>query len=304
MSEQGENTGLLGAVGHTPLVRLSRLVPTGGAVVYAKLEFMNPSGSVKDRLAAGAILDARIRGLLKPGGTIVEATSGNSGLALAAVGASLGYKVLIVMPADAPEETRRRVQLLGGEVVSSPPAQGMAGATAIAQRLAKEHQGYWVNQFANAAGVRAHEEGTGREILAAIAGRGVDAFVAGVGTGATLMGVATALRRRYPEVQIIAVEPFRSPILSKGETGTHRIAGLGPSFVPPLFKREDVSRIIAVTDEQAMETAARLGKEEGLLVGPSSGANVGAALQVAKELGADKVVVTVLPDSGDRYLRG
>ena len=294
---------LLAAVGNTPLVRLLRLAPRTSAAIYVKLEFMNPSGSTKDRLAAAVIADAEARGVLTPGGTIIESTSGNTGISLAMIGSALGYKVVIVMPADAPEETRRRLAAFGAEIVSSPSPQGMAGATALAQRLASERGAFLVNQFSNPAGVRAHQEGTGKEILAALGSTPVDAFVAGVGTGATLTGAGAALRERHPAVALIAVEPSRSPILSKGEAGPHRIPGLGPSFYPPLLRKELLSLLIGITDEQAQITAANLAKDEGLFAGLSSGANVVAALLVAAELGTGKTVVTVLPDSGERYLR-
>lgn len=296
---------LMGAIGNTPLVQLRRLVPADSAGVFAKLEFMNPSGSVKDRLVQAVLDDAEARKALKPGGLVVEATSGNTGIALAMAGAARGYAVLIVMPADVPEETRSRVQALGAETATSPPSQGMDGATAMAQRLAAERGGFWVNQFDNPAGVRAHEVGTGAEVLAQMGGHSIDAFIAGVGTGATLMGVGKALRRRYPGLALVAVEPARAPVISQGAGAAlgHRIAGIGPSFFPPLVQREAISRTMGVADEDALAMAATLAKREGLLVGPSSGANVAAALEVARELGQGKTVITVLPDGGGRYLR-
>jgi cysteine synthase A len=295
--------GVLAAIGRTPLLPLRRLVSPGSAEVWAKAEHLNPSGSVKDRLAAAAIADAEAAGGLRPGGTIVEATSGNTGVSLAMAGAALGYHVVIVMPADGPEETKKRLLAHGAEIVSSPPAQGMSGAAALAQRLATERRGFLVDQFANAAAVRAHEEGTGPEVLASLGERRVDAVVAGVGTGATLTGLALAVRKQHPAAAVVAVEPASSPILSKGRAALHRIPGIGPSFVPANLRRDLVTRVMGVSDEDAQATAADLARREGLFCGPSSGANVAAALRIAAELGSGALVVTVLPDSGDRYLR-
>lgn len=295
--------GVLDAIGNTPLVRLQRLPPAGSAGIFVKLEYLNPSGSVKDRVALAAIQDLEERGLLGPGGTIIEPTGGNMGLALALVGAAKGYKVVLVMPADVSEEHRRRLLYYGAEVVQSPSTQGMAGAIATAKRLTEEHPDYhMIEQFTNLASVRAHRQTTAREVLAAMDGR-VDAFVAGVGTGATVTGVGEVLKAENPGVLIVAVEPASSPALSRGKPGPHRIAGLGADFVPPLLNRGMLDEVMLVSNADAYKMAGSLASQEGLFVGPSSGANVTAALRVAARLGEGRAVVTVLADGAERYLR-
>ena len=296
--------GVEAAIGNTPLVRLRRLAPEGSADIYVKLEYLNPSGSTKDRAALAAVEDAEERGLLKPGGTIVESTSGNMGPALAMVGAARGYRVIIVMPSDVPEESRQRVLSYGAEVVQSPSIQGMPGATETLRRLIREYPDHFhVDQFTNPAGVRAHRDGTGREILQAMEDRPIDAFVAGVGTGATLMGVGEALKAGNPAVIVIAIEPARSPALLEGTFGPHRIPGIGANFVPPLINQGMLDEVLPVSDEEAYTTTGSLAIKEGFFAGPSSGANVSAALRVAARLGTGRAVVTVLPDGGERYLR-
>ena len=307
MADQRGQTALGGveaAIGNTPLVRLQRLLPRGSADLFAKMEYLNPSGSIKDRTALSAVVDAEERGLLKPGGTIVEATSGNMGPALAMIGAARGYKVIIVMPADVQDDAKRRVLSYGAEVVQSPSIQGMSGATAAAKRLVFESSGtFHVDQFANPACSRAHREGTGHEILRDMGDGPLDAFVTGVGTGATLMGVGETLKARNLAIAVIAVEPSRSTVLSEGRPGPHRIGGIGADFVPPLVKLELIDEILTVSDQEAYETATSLATKEGHFVGPSSGASVNAALKVAARLGAGRAVVTVLPDGGERYFR-
>lgn len=296
--------GAAAAIGDTPLVQLTRLSASTGADIYVKLEFLNPSGSVKDRSAFAVIQDARVRGLLQDGGTIVEPTSGNMGYALAMVGAALGYRVVIVIPSDASEENKKRLATFGAEIVESSPVKGMAGAVELAASLLVDNPEFFlVDQFVNRAGVTAHREGTGKEILSQMAGRRIDIFVAGVGTGATLTGVAEALRAQQRETRIVAVEPSGSPILSQGIAGPHRIAGIGADFQPAILDRSLIDEVVAVTDDEAYRCAASLAQQEGLFVGPSSGANVAAALELGNRVGPGANIVTLLCDSGDRYIR-
>ena len=295
--------GVEAAIGNTPIIHLHRMAEPGSADILVKLEFLNPSGSIKDRTALAAVLDAEAHGRLHGDGTIVEATSGNMGAALSLVGIARGYLVSIVMPADVPDETKRRVVAHGGKVVQSPSVGGMNGAATTATQLAKDTPGaFLVDQFANPACAGAHRDGTGPEILVALDGP-VDAFVAGVGTGATLMGVGEALKAKRAATLIVAVEPERSPMLSEGKAGPHRIAGIGADFMPPLVNLDMLDEVIAVSDKDAHATATSLVLREGLFVGPSSGANVAAALRMARRLGPGKTVVTVLPDGGERYFR-
>ena len=290
-------------IGNTPLVHLRRMALSDSARVLAKVESQNPSGSVKDRIAMAMVKDAEKRGLIQPGDTIVEASAGNTGIALAMVAAARGYDLLIVMPEGMSMEPMRHLERFGALMYLTPTAHGMAGAHQAAQELTKERKRHVsLAQFSNPVNVRAHKETTAREIIEATHGR-VDAFVAGVGTGGTIVGVGQALKEADPKVQIVAVEPSASPLLSRGWSGEHNIPGLGANFVPPLLQRELLDRIIAVSDQDAWATMERLSKEEGLLAGVSSGANVFAALQVAQEMGAGKQVVTILPDGGERYLR-
>ncbi len=296
--------GVEAAIGNTPLARLQRLAPENSAELFAKLEMLNPSGSIKDRVALAAVLDAEDRGLLRPGAAVVEATSGNAGPALAMVGAARGYRAIIVMPSDVPDDAKRRVQSYGAEVVQSPSIRGMIGATERAQELVRDISGaFLMDQFSNPACLRAHQDGTGQEILDAFGDRTVDAFVAAVGTGATLMGVGQALKGKNPSTAVIAIEPSRSMVLSQGVSGPHRIVGIGADFVPAHIRRELIDEILQVSDDEAFEMAGLLASKEGLFVGPSSGANVAIAIGVAKRLGPGRCVVTVLPDVGDRYVR-
>jgi cysteine synthase A len=301
-SETAALPGLEAAIGGTPMVRLKRLPPAGAADLFVKLEFLNPGGSVKDRAALAVILDAEARGDLRPGGTIIEATGGNMGLALAMIGAARGYTVVIVLPEGVAEHHLRRLQHYGAETVQTRAVGGMAEALRTARRLRDERPGFWmVDQFNNPSVVRAHREGTGPEILRG-AGRRIDAFVAGVGTGGTITGVGGALKAHDPATTIVAVEPARSLVLSGGRPAPHRIAGIGADFVPPLLDRAIVDKIIPIADEEAYQTMKDLAAREGLVAGPSSGANVAAALQIASGLGPGRVVVTILADSGEHYL--
>ena len=293
---------VLQTIGNTPLVVLERLPAEGSAAVLGKLESLNPTGSVKDRIALAMVLDAEESGRLRPGQTLVEATSGNSGIALAMVGAARGYRVVIAMPEGAPPERRRLLIHMGAEILTTSPLDGMAGAIRAVERLVQEDSSYvWIDQFTNPANPKAHRETTAVEILRDTGGD-LDAFVAGVGTGGTITGVAAALKEHRPDTLVVAVEPAASPVLSGGEPGDHGIPGLGPDFLPPLLDLSLVDEVIAVSEVEAMAVSARLASEEGLLVGVSSGANVAAALRVAARLGTGRTVVTILPDSGARYV--
>jgi cysteine synthase len=291
----------LDLIGGTPLVRLARISPSLGGVVHGKLESRNPGGSVKDRAALAMILAAERDGHLKKGATLIEATSGNTGISLAMIAAVRGYRCVVVMPEDMSVERRHVLRAYGAEIVLSPAADGMTGAVARARQVAKATPGAWMSkQFENPANPEAHAQTTGIEILEQTGGQ-VAAFVAGVGTGGTITGCARALRARLgAAVRIVAVEPARSAVLSGNTAGPHCIQGLGAGFVPAIFDRSLVDEVMTVTDSAAERMAKRLAREEGLLVGPSSGANVHAAVDVARRL--EGTVVTILPDSGERYL--
>jgi cysteine synthase A len=289
-------------VGNTPMVRLARITPAGSAEIVAKVEAFNPGGSVKDRIALAMVEDAEAKGLLKPGGTIVEPTSGNTGVGLAVVAAAMGYKLILTMPDDYSVERRKLVQRFGAQLILTPAIEGMTGAVFAAEELVAKNPGYYMpQQFDNPANPEVHRRTTAQEILRDTEGR-VDAFVAGVGTGGTITGVGEVLKAKNPDVLIVAVEPTRSPVLAGGKPGLHAIQGIGASFVPGVLNREVYDELIAVKDEEAIDMAKRLTREEGLLAGISSGANVFAALKIAARLGADKRVVTLLPDTGERYL--
>ena len=292
---------VLDLIGNTPLVRLHRLVPEASAEVLAKLDSLNPGGSIKDRIALDMIEDAEARGTLKPGDVIVEPTSGNTGIGLAMVAAVKGYRLILTMPEDMSVERRKLLSRFGAELVLTPAIEGMSGAVFAAQELVEKHGHFMPQQFNNPANPEVHRRTTAREIIKATDGR-LDAFVAGVGTGGTITGVGEVLKERQPQLLVVAVEPARSPVLAGGKAGLSGIQGIGASFVPSVLNREIYDELIAVSDEDAYATTARLTKEEGLLVGVSSGANVFAALQVAERLGQGKRVVTVLPDTGERYL--
>jgi cysteine synthase A len=293
---------VLALIGNTPLVRLRRMTDAKTASILAKLELCNPGGSVKDRICLAMVEDAEARGLLKPGAVIIEPTSGNTGIGLAMIGAVKGYRVILTMPETMSAERIQILKSYGAEVVLTPAAEGMAGAVKRAEAIAKETPGAFTpQQFMNPANPEAHRRTTAQEIVRATGG-GVDAFVAGVGTGGTITGVGEVLKKRNPRVRIVAVEPKQSPVLSGGAAGPHMIQGIGAGFVPQVLNRSVIDEIITVSDEQAYETARRLAQEEGLFVGISAGAACWAALRVAKALGPGKTVVTVLPDTGERYL--
>src|SRR5437762_9319849 len=289
-------------IGHTPIVRLNRLPKPGGASVLAKLESVNPGGSVKDRIAVAMVEDAERVGTLKPNGTIVEPTSGNTGIGLAMVAAVKGYRLILTMPDDMSVERQRLLQRFGAEIHVTPAIEGMTGAVFAATELVREHPDYFMpQQFQNPANPAVHRRTTALEILEQTGGR-IDAFVAGVGTGGTITGVGEVLKDKLPGVRVVAVEPARSPVLSGGKARPHAIQGIGASFVPGVLNREVIDRIIQVRDEDATAWSRRLCREEGLLAGISAGAAVFAACMVASELGPDQVVVTLLPDTGERYL--
>ncbi|MDQ1371930.1 MAG: cysteine synthase [Candidatus Thermoplasmatota archaeon] len=292
---------ILDTVGDTPIVRLSRIASASGAAVYAKLEWFNPMGSVKDRVAKGMIEAAERKGLVKQGTVVIEPTSGNTGIGLAMVCAVKGHRLILTMPDTMSVERRKMLKALGAEVVLTPGASGMQGAVDKAEELAASTPGAFMpQQFKNKANPWTHRKTTAREILRAM--EKVDAFVAGVGTGGTITGVGQALKRRFPGVRIYAVEPEESPVLSGGAPGPHDIQGLGAGFVPKALDKDIYDSVIKVRKEDAVKTARDLAKLEGMLVGISSGAAAWAALKVAKELGPEKSVVVVLPDTGERYL--
>lgn len=292
-------------IGGTPLVRLQRIVPEDSAEIYAKLEYQNPGSSVKDRIAISIVEEAEKQGLLKPGGTIIEATSGNTGIGLALVAAAKGYKAVIVMPETMSIERRNLLRAYGAELVLTPGAEGMNGAVKKAEEILAANPEYFLaDQFKNQANVKIHRETTGPEIVEAIEsiGGNLDAFVAGIGTGGTISGAGEVLKNRFPDIKIVAVEPAASPILAGGKPGPHKIQGLGANFIPEILNREIYDEIIHVENEEAFDQARKVAKEEGILSGISSGAAVHAALKVAKELGKGKKVVVVIPSNGERYL--
>ncbi|MCG7410749.1 cysteine synthase A [Paenibacillus sp. ACRRX] len=292
-------------IGDTPLVRLNRIVPEGSAEVYVKLEYQNPGSSVKDRIAISMIEVAEAEGHLKPGATIVEPTSGNTGIGLAMVAAAKGYRAILVMPETMSLERRNLLRAYGAELVLTPGSEGMNGAVRKAEELAAENPSYFIpQQFKNQANVKIHRETTGPEIVEAINALDgkLDGFIAGIGTGGTISGAGEVLKQNFPDVRIVAVEPAASPILSGGKPGPHKIQGIGANFIPDILNREVYDQVITIENEDAFETARRVAKEEGLLVGISSGAAINAALQLAKELGAGKRVIAIVPSNGERYL--
>ncbi|MEK5520991.1 cysteine synthase A [Heyndrickxia sporothermodurans] len=288
-------------VGGTPVVKLNRATSENQAEVYLKLEYMNPGSSVKDRIALAMIEAAEKEGKIKPGDTIVEPTSGNTGIGLAMIAAVKGYKAVLVMPDTMSLERRNLLRAYGAELVLTPGAEGMNGAVKKAESLANENGYFMPQQFKNEANPEIHRLTTGKEIVEQM-GEQLDAFVSGIGTGGTISGAGEVLKEKYPDIKIVAVEPKDSPILVGGKPGPHKIQGLGANFVPDTLNREIYDEIIHVGTEEAFEASRRVAKEEGILGGISAGAAIHAALKVASELGKGKKVLAIIPDNGERYL--
>ncbi len=294
---------ILDLIGNTPMIRLNRVAQEGHAEVWAKLEGANPGRSVKDRPALAMIEDAEKKGKLKKGMTIVEPTSGNTGIGLAMVAAVKGYRIILTMPESMTIERRRLLEAYGAELVLTPSEKGMKGAAVKADEIAASSREFFKpDQFGNPANPQVHRKTTAKEILAFTGSKRIDAFVAGIGTGGTITGVGEVLKKKFKNIKIIAVEPASSPLLSGGQPGPHAIQGIGPNFIPAILNTKIYDEVIQVTNNDAADMTARLSREEGLLVGISSGAACWAALQVAARLGRGKRVVTVFPDVGDRYL--
>jgi len=289
-------------IGGTPLVRLNRLTPAGGASIYAKVESFNPGGSVKDRICLNMIDEAERSGKLKPGATIVEPTSGNTGIGLALVAAVRGYKLILVMPESMSMERASLLSSYGAQLVLTAAWEGMKGSIKEAESIVAQNPSYFMpDQFSNPANPAVHRKTTAVEIWDALDGK-IDAFVTAVGTGGTITGCGEVFKERKPDVLVVAVEPAGSPVLSGGDPGPHKIQGIGAGFIPKVLNRSLLNRVVTVTDDEAYQTSKLLAKKEGLLVGISAGANVFAAQKVAQELGPGKNVVTILPDTGERYI--
>ena len=289
-------------VGQTPIVKLNRLVDENSADVYLKLEYMNPGSSVKDRIALAMIEAAEQSGQLTADSTIIEPTSGNTGIGLAMIAAAKGYKAILVMPETMSLERRNLLRAYGAELVLTPGPEGMGGAIRKAEELAKENGYFMPQQFKNEANPEVHRNTTGKEIVAAFGDDQLDAFISGIGTGGTITGAGEVLKEAYPDIKIFAVEPADSPVLSGGKPGPHKIQGIGAGFVPDILNTNLYDEIITVQNEEAFEYARRAAKEEGILGGISSGAAISAALQVAKKLGKGKKVLAIIPSNGERYL--
>ncbi len=289
-------------IGHTPIVKLNHVVPADAADVYVKLEFFNPAGSIKDRIALSMVEQAEKDGKLTAGGTIVEPTSGNTGVGLAMVAAAKGYHLVITMPETMSVERRKLMQGYGAELVLTPGADGMKGAIAKAEELVKE-KGYFIPmQFDNPANPAIHEATTGKEIVDAFGDNLPDAFVAGVGTGGTLTGIGHALKKANAATKVYALEPAESPVLKEGKGGKHKIQGISAGFIPKVLDQDVYDGIVEIKSDDAIAMARQVAHQEGILVGISAGANIKGAIEVAKQLGKGKKVVTVSPDGGDRYL--
>lgn len=288
-------------IGGTPLFKLNNMVDENMADVYVKLEKFNPGGSIKDRAALGMIEKAEKEGVLKAGDTIVEPTSGNTGIGLAMIGKLKGYKVIIVMPETMSIERRNTMKAYGAELVLTDGSKGMKGAIEKAEEIVADKKGYFMpQQFMNEGNPLKHYETTADEIIKDL--KQVDAFIAGVGSGGTVAGVGAKLKEYDSNIKVVALEPAKSPVISGGQPGAHKIQGIGAGFIPDIYKKEVIDQVITMSDEDAFEYARRMGKEEGILVGISSGANIAGAIKLAKELGKGKVVVTVAPDGGEKYL--
>ncbi|MDD4783090.1 MAG: cysteine synthase A [Syntrophaceticus sp.] len=289
-------------IGRTPVIQLGKMADPKGARVFVKLEFFNPAGSIKDRVALQMVETAEKEGRLKPGGVIVEPTSGNTGIGLAMVAASRGYRLILVMPETMSVERQKLISGLGADLVLTPGDEGMSGAVNRAEEMIEEHPDYFLpQQFENPANSEAHRLTTAQEILEQM-GDDLAAFVCGVGTGGTLTGVGSVLKEKKPAVKIIAVEPAGSPVLSGGKAGVHNIQGIGAGFIPAVLDQSLIDQVITVEDDKAIETAKTMMKKEGIMAGISSGAAVYAALQVAAQLSHQQAVLAIAPDTGERYL--
>lgn len=289
-------------IGNTPMVKLNRLVEDDYADVFVKLEYFNPASSIKDRIALNMVEKAEQEGKLKPGFTIIEPTSGNTGIGLAMIGAAKGYKVILVMPDTMTIERRNLLKAFGAELILTPGEKGMKGAIEKAEELVKINKDYFMpQQFKNPNNPNKHTESTGIEILNQLNGE-LDIFIAGVGTGGTITGAGKVLKKRNNNLKIVAVEPFDSPVLSGGEPGSHKIQGIGAGFIPDILDKSIIDEVIQVRDEEAIDITKKLAREEGLLLGISSGAAIYVALRKAKEIGKGKKIVVIAPDSGERYL--
>lgn len=290
-------------IGNTPIVKLNRVVPEDAADIYVKLEFFNPAGSIKDRIALAMIERAEREGKLTAGGTIVEPTSGNTGVGLAMVAAAKGYHLIITMPETMSVERRKLMQGYGAELILTPGADGMKGSIAKAEELVKEKGYFMPMQFENPANPAIHEATTGAEIIAAFGKDNLpDAFVAGVGTGGTLTGIGHALKKANPATKVYALEPAESPLLKEGHGGKHKIQGISAGFIPKVLDKDVYDGIVEISSDDAIATAREVAHKEGILVGISAGANIKGAIELAKKLGKGKKVITVSPDGGDRYL--
>ena len=288
-------------IGSTPVVRLNKITADNDAEVFLKLESFNPGGSIKDRIAYNMIIEAEKSGELKKGGTIVEPTSGNTGIGLAMVGAARGYKVILTMPESMSSERRKLLKAYGAELVLTPAAEGMNGAIAKAKEIAAERGGFIPGQFENPANPEIHQITTAKEIITAVDGH-LDYFVAGVGTGGTITGTGKTLKDMIKNIKIVAVEPKNSAVISGEQAGSHKIQGIGAGFIPGVLNKNLIDLIEKVSDEQAFETSRKLAVEEGIFVGISSGAAVSAALRIAERIDKDKRILVIAPDSGERYL--
>ena len=289
---------VLDLIGNTPLISLKL---TTGYNIFAKAEFLNPGGSIKDRIAKNMLEDAEKRGVLRPGMTIIEPTSGNTGIGLALCGVRKGYKVIIVMPENMSEERKKIIKALGADLVLTPPELSIGGAVAEAERIAASSPDYFVpQQFENPANVAAHYQGTAPELYEQLEGK-IDVYVSGIGSGGTLQGVSKFLLERNPATKIVAVEPKNVSAILGDEPGLHQIQGIGDGFIPDILDVNIITDLVEVTDDDAINTARKLARVQGLLVGTSSGANVWAAMQMAKKYGSDKIIATILADRAERY---
>lgn len=294
---------ILDTIGNTPIVKLNHVVPEDAADVYVKLEFFNPAGSVKDRIALAMIEKAEKDGILKPGDTIVEPTSGNTGVGLSAVASAKGYHLIITMPETMSDERKKLMRAYGTELILTPGSEGMAGSIAKAEELVQTKGYFMPMQFKNLANPEIHELTTGKEIVAAFGSDNLpDAFVAGVGTGGTLTGIGRALKKASSDVKVYALEPSESSLLKEGKKGAHKIQGISAGFIPDTLDREIYDDVVEVSSDEAFETAREVAKKEGFLPGISAGANIHGAIELAKKLGKGKKVITVAPDNGERYL--